>query len=62
MNGKEVIKKPVSKETAKDGWLEVTVDLAAEAGRTVELELINQPSGWSWEAAYWATITIESEA
>jgi hypothetical protein len=27
----------------------------------VELELINQPSGWQWEAAYWKTIEIVEE-
>jgi hypothetical protein len=27
----------------------------------VQLELVNQPNGWSWEAAYWAEIAVESK-
>jgi hypothetical protein len=30
------------------------------AGKSVKLELVNQPSGWSNEAGYWATIAITS--
>lgn len=60
-DGKELLRKPVSKETAKDGWMEVSIDLTAYAGKTVALELVNQPSGWAWEAGYWAEIAVETE-
>ena len=60
-DGKELLKKTVGKDTAKDGWLETDVDLSASAGKTVNLELVNQPTGWTFEAAYWAAIQIKSE-
>lgn len=54
-------KKTVSPETARKGWLDVEVDLKAFAGREVRLQLINQPTGWSFEAGWWAAIKVESE-
>jgi hypothetical protein len=60
-DGKELLRKPVGKDTAKDGWLQTEVDLSSYAGKTVNLELVNQPSGWSWEAAYWAKIAVQSK-
>ena len=41
--------------------MEVDVDLTPYAGKAINVELINQPSGWSWEAAYWAKIALESK-
>jgi len=61
-DGKELLKKLVSKDTAtKDGWLEADVDLSPYAGKSVSLELVNQPNGWSWEGGYWAEIAVKSE-
>lgn len=60
-DGKELLSKVVGKDTAVDGWLDVDLDLSAYAGKSVKLELVNQPSGWSWEAAYWARIALETE-
>ncbi len=62
-NGKELLRKPVSKATATDDpWLVQEVDLSAFAGRkAAKIELINQPSGWAFEAAYWAEIAVVSE-
>jgi len=57
--GKELLSKPISKETCTDGWLEVQVDLTAFAGKSVKLELVNQPTGWSWEAGYWAELSLD---
>ena len=48
----------MGKETAKGGWIEATVDLSEHAGKTVKLELLNQPTGWAYEVAYWAEIEI----
>ncbi|MDW8290621.1 MAG: ADP-ribosylglycohydrolase family protein [Armatimonadota bacterium] len=59
-NGEELLRQPVGRETARDGWLETTVDLSRYAGREVRLELLNEPSGWAWEAAYWAKIALEA--
>jgi hypothetical protein len=50
----------VSKETVKDGWLEVVLDLTSFAGNNIKIDLENKPTGWSWEAGYWASIGIES--
>ncbi|MBN1488840.1 MAG: ADP-ribosylglycohydrolase family protein [Phycisphaerae bacterium] len=60
-NGRELLKKPVGKQTASDGWLSVDVDLSSLAGQTVELELLNQPTDWTFECGYWAEIAIVSE-
>jgi hypothetical protein len=60
-NGKELFRTPVSKDTAKDGWLEVEVDLSEYAGKKLRLELLNQPTGWNNEAGYWSKIELVTE-
>lgn len=55
---KEILKTEISKENAPEGFMDITVDLSAYAGRTVSLELVNQPNGWAWEGAYWDRIEI----
>jgi len=59
-NSKELLKRTVGKDTAEEGWMEVAVDLSPYAGKTIALELVNQPSGWRSEAGYWAEIGLES--
>lgn len=58
LNGAEVLNTPVSAETVTDGWLTADIDLAPYAGQTVKAELLNQPTGWFCEAAYWGEITL----
>jgi hypothetical protein len=60
-DGKELLNTPVGKETARDGWMPASVDLTPYAAKEVKLELINQPTGWQWEAGYWAEIKIASQ-
>ncbi len=61
VNGERVVQKPVSPTTTtSDPWLVEEVDLSSFAGKTVKLELLNQPSGWSYEAAYWGEIALVS--
>jgi hypothetical protein len=62
-DGKELLRKPVSKATATtDPWLAQEVDLTPFAGKkAIKCEVINQPSGWSFEAAYWAEIAVVDE-
>ena len=60
-DGKELMKAPVGKETTKDGWVLVERDLSEYAGKEINLELVNQPSGWAFEAGYWAEIKLVSE-
>lgn len=59
--GKEIYRGEVGKTTTENHWLKLSLDLSEFAGKDVELELINQPSGWQWEAAYWKTIEIVEE-
>jgi len=53
--------KPVGKDTTTDGWATHLVDLSNFAGKKVKIELLNQPSGWSWEFAYWGSVEIRAE-
>ncbi|HOC00745.1 MAG TPA: ADP-ribosylglycohydrolase family protein [Verrucomicrobiota bacterium] len=58
--GAELLRKAVSPATCTQGhWLVQDVDLSRFAGQKVEIELINQPSGWAYEAAYWAEIAVK---
>ena len=59
--GTELLRSTVGKETAKDGWVDVDIDLTAYAGNAVKLELVNQANGWEWETGHWATICLVSE-
>lgn len=60
-NGKELLRTPVNPQTTREHWMTQDLDLSGYAGKDVKLELINAPSGWSYEAAYWAEIAIVSE-
>ena len=60
-DGKPLLRQPIDKTTAPAGWTDVLVDLSPLAGQTVILELVNQPTGWAWEAGYWASIRITME-
>ena len=42
-------------------WQEFRIDLTRHAGKAARIELQNQATGWSFEAAYWSRIAIESE-
>jgi hypothetical protein len=58
---RELLRKSVDKTTAPNGWLDVSVDLSEYQGKSVLMELYNQPSGWCNEAAYWEKISIVTE-
>ena len=62
-DGKELLRKPVNKENAtNDPWLVQEIDLSRFGGKkALKLEVVNQPSGWSYEAAYWAEIALVSQ-
>jgi hypothetical protein len=59
-DGKRIFRLEVGKNTAKENWLNAQVDLTPYAGKEINLQLLNQPTGWSFEAARWAKIAIES--
>jgi len=58
VDGEVVRDQVVGPETTEGGWLELEIDLTPFAGRTVPVELVNQPNGWSWEAAYWGRVEV----
>ncbi len=60
-DGKEVTRSIVGKKTAKDGWMDVSVDLSAYAGDAVKIELVNRANGWEWETGLWSRIELISE-
>ena len=55
INGKEAL----SKDVTETKWQRFEVDLSKYAGKTVNVELRNQATGWSHEAAYWSRIAIK---
>jgi hypothetical protein len=61
-DGKEILRKADGTETTGLGlWLTEEIDLTPYAGKTVKIELVNEPSGWFCEAAYWAEISVNSK-
>ncbi|MCA9039422.1 MAG: ADP-ribosylglycohydrolase family protein [Planctomycetaceae bacterium] len=59
IDGKEVENTLVSKQTVdKTGWLTREIDLSPYAGKTIKLELVNQPNDWFYEAAYWDELRL----
>ena len=60
-NGKVLVEKKIAKDTCRDGWTTVIVDLSDYAGKSVDLELLNRANNWSCEAGYWSRIDIQSE-
>ena len=58
---RELLAQAIGKHTATNGWRDVSIDLTAYAGKTVLLELVNKPTGWSWEAGYWARIALTTQ-
>jgi len=52
--------KAISAQTCPNDWCRVEFDLSDWAGQTVTVELLNQATGWSFEAGYWAEIAIDS--
>ena len=61
-DARELVRKSVGQTTTTNGWLDVSVDLSKYQGKSIFLELCNQPAGnWCWEGGYWAGISIEAE-
>lgn len=58
-NGEQLFRGSIGKEMADNGWVQVEVDLTKYAGKEVKLELVNAPTGWSFEAGYWGKIEIK---
>jgi hypothetical protein len=56
VEGKEFATKPVSAETSKEGWTEVSLDLAAFAGKSVLVELVAVGAA---EGSLWSEVGIK---
>ena len=54
VNGKEAL----SEDITETKWRKFQIDLSKHAGKTVSVELLNQATGWSHEAAYWSRIKL----
>ena len=50
----------VDEALTKGGWTEVVFDLTAYAGSNIQIELENKANGWSCEAGYWASLSVEN--
>ena len=57
VDGKEVVKQKIG--GGKAAWQALTVDLVPSVGKTVTVELLNQPNSWYCEAAYWSEIELK---
>jgi hypothetical protein len=52
--GDEVLQKSIEASS----WQEFQFDLTKYAGKTINIELENRASDWSFEAAYWSQIKL----
>ena len=57
-NGKRLVRFTIGPDSCTNGWTLVEVDLSDYAGKETKLELLNQPTDWRFEGAYWAKIEI----
>lgn len=58
INGKPVHKQIVDREGKR--WKTVEIDLAAFAGKQVELRLENHANDWAYEFGYWSDIQLRT--
>ena len=56
VNGREVLRQPI--QTVAKPWIHLQLDLSPWRGQTIDLQLQNHPSGWSWEFSYWSDLHI----
>jgi len=61
VDGKQLLEKTIGPDVATKGWLDLSVDLSAYAGKSVQLELQNKANGWASEFGYWSKIRVVSE-
>ena len=61
-NGRELLNATVDATSVDaSGWARFEIPLDEFAGKETTLEIVNEPNGWSWEAAYFAEIAIEKK-
>lgn len=60
-NGDMVLDTIVGPQTTENGWVDLSIDLSAYAGKQVKLELHNAATGWNYEFAYWGRAAVVTE-
>lgn len=61
VDGKVIHETLVGVQATKESWLDLNLDLSAYAGKTIHLQLINQPTDWYYEFGYWGQAEVRSE-
>ena len=61
VDGKAIYQNDISAKTTQNGWLDMSIDLTPYAGKMINLELLNQPTDWFYEHAYWSRAEIITE-
>ncbi len=59
VDGQVRLNRKIAGADGKGAWQTLTLDLAPYAGKKVYIELVDQPDGWSCEAAYWGEIELK---
>jgi hypothetical protein len=57
-NDQELLRKTIDSKVGKDGFVDLSIDLAQFAGGKLRLELINQATGWNNEWAAWVKLAL----
>ncbi|MHB1033745.1 MAG: NPCBM/NEW2 domain-containing protein [Pirellulales bacterium] len=60
-NGEMLHDSIVDSKATKDGWAEISVDLARFAGRRIVLEIHNQANNWDGEHAFWGKVELKDQ-
>jgi putative membrane-bound dehydrogenase-like protein len=60
-DGEKLLSKIIGPKSSPGAWSEVKVDLSHFAGKTIELEILNEANGWSYEFAYWGRVEVVSQ-
>lgn len=58
VDGTAVHRSIVGKATAKNGWVDLSVDLSAYAGKRITLELLNEANNWAGEFGHWGRVAL----
>ncbi len=61
IDGETVEDRIVGPRTTVDGWLDLSVGLSPWAGRLIDIELVQEATGWAWEYGYWWLAAVEGD-
>jgi pimeloyl-ACP methyl ester carboxylesterase len=60
-DGKELLNQTIDATTAKDGWLDTSIDLGAWTGKYVRLQVLSYQVGAKPASAYFAKLSLDQE-